>query len=197
MAVREPAVPAAVVVALNGQEIFVGNDQYEPDDNARYRGASRALQYAFANHPPARALPDGSLGALIAYSTGTEVVLPMGDIARIDASAFSDQRRYRGKIGTDLVLGARHGLDLLVKVDARRRILLIIGDGNDTNNETAKPELERMRREADDLGIKTVTIDYGGLPISGPLDFDGPLGPVHMTSGYDGLAALLHDVWAL
>jgi hypothetical protein len=192
----EPTVPVALVIAFNGQEIFVGNDQYEPDENARYQGASKAMQYAFGQHSPARELPAGSQGAVVAYSTGTEVVVPMGDIARVDASVFSDQRPYRGKIGLDMVRGVRHGIDLLAKVDARRRILLVIGDGNDTNNEAARGELERMRREVDQLAIEATTIDYGGLPIAGPLDFDGTLGPVRLTNNYDRLAEIVGDALA-
>jgi hypothetical protein len=193
----QPTVPAALVVVFSGQEIFVGNDQYEPDPAARYKGAFAALERAFSKHPPAAALPTGSQGAVIAYATDTEVVVGMGDIARVDAGLFRDQRPYRGRVGQELVRGTRHGLDLLAKVDARRRILIVIGDGNDTDNELARTRFEAMIPEIAQLRVKVAMIVVRGASETAQLHSEGPLGHTYYISGAEGVAEVLAKALAL
>lgn len=78
--------PAALVVVINSQEIFVGNEQHETDENVRYAGVWQHVAYAFDTVAPASVLPPGSVGGVIGYSTGSEVLVPMGPLERVAGS---------------------------------------------------------------------------------------------------------------
>ncbi len=143
---------------FNGQEIWVGNDDYETDDNAVYQGRLSELRGAFEDSPPHLGMPAGSQGMLISYSTGIDVLVPMGPIERLTAASFHDQKHYRGRIGTDLVLAYTRAFDELRHIRAGRKVLLIFGDGYDTNNEVAVPIFERGRAEALQRNIEIINI---------------------------------------
>lgn len=158
-------VPAALVVVMNAQEIFVGNDTYETDPDARYQGVSTMIMTAFDTHPPAQRLGAGSVGAVVGYNTGIDVLVPMGPVERITGAVF-EQRPHRGKIGTEMVRGLTVGIDALAGVAAERRILLLIGDGHDTNDERALEVLGSLRERIEARHIELTAL-LAVSPISG------------------------------
>lgn len=91
-AVEQVRVPAAVAFVFESQEIFVGNEQVEPDPNKQYPGTLRNMKKAFTLAAPANELPAGSLGMLIAYADTPTVRLPMQPIANMTPEALGTQQ---------------------------------------------------------------------------------------------------------
>jgi hypothetical protein len=72
----------AVAFVFNGQEVWIGNDDYEPEDSpARYLGILKNLKTALQTVPWAKAGPAGSKGVLISYGDKAEIKVPMGPLA--------------------------------------------------------------------------------------------------------------------
>ncbi|MDB4959469.1 MAG: domain containing protein [Myxococcales bacterium] len=150
----------AIALVVCGQMIWIGNDDYEPDETAKYQGVLKNLEQAIDKLQLGNAGPPGSKGVVISYSTGAEIKIPMGDLKNITGGALGGQRDYAGKIGADLVQGITSGIAELSKVSTARKALIVIGDGNDTNNETAKGSLNDLRKQAQKQNIQLFGIIY-------------------------------------
>ena len=72
----------------------------------------------------------------------------MGDLKNITGGALGGQKDYSGKIGTDMVQGITMAMAELSKVTTARKALIVVGDGNDTNNDAAKNQLAQLKKEA-------------------------------------------------
>jgi len=152
----------AVAFVFNGQEVWVGNDDYEPDDSpARYLGALKHLKTALQHSPLAAAGP-ASKGALISYGAKANVMIAMGPLVNIRAEALGTQKDYKNEVGTAMVDGIRLGLAELHNVTASRKALVIVGDGNDTNPEAARAQLADLKTQAVRDQIQTFAIIYKG-----------------------------------
>jgi hypothetical protein len=150
----------AIALVINGQTIWIGNDDYEEDVNAKYTGVLKNLEQAIDKLQLGTAGPPGSKGIVISYSTGAEIKVPMGDLKNITGGALGEQVTYKGKIGTDMVQGISTGIAELSKVSTARKALIVVGDGNDTNNETAKVSLVELRKQAAKQNIQLFGIIY-------------------------------------
>jgi hypothetical protein len=160
-----PARPVAVAIVFEGWELWVGNDRL-PDvpDAERYPGALRPFEDAFAR-VPLTGFPTGSRATIVTYTDRASVRHPMDRIENLAAAAFGDQKDYLGVIDRDLVGGVTLGLNELAKVTDARRILVVIGDGSDTNNETAKGALAALAKRAATENVELLSIVYKG-PLS-------------------------------
>jgi hypothetical protein len=134
----------ALAIVFNGMELWTGNDDFETDPAARYPGALHDLETAIDH----LGLPHGSEVTVIAYATGARVVVPWTRVEALHGSQLGDQHAYRNQIGDDLVQGVIVGLGALERVTDPRKVVLVLGDGNDTNNEAGKAELARQARRA-------------------------------------------------
>ena len=150
----------AIALVINGQEIWIGNDDIETDEAAKYTGVLKNLISAIDRLKLAEAGPPGSKGIVISYSTGAEVKTPMGDLKGITGSALGSQKDYRGKIGTDLVQGITLGLAELSKVPTARKALIVVGDGNDTNPDAARSQLVELKNQARNNNIDLFAVIY-------------------------------------
>jgi len=138
----------AVAVVMSGLEIWVGNDRVLPaDDPARYVGA---LDYVKAGLDGAQLgkLPAGSLGTLIVYDKGARVKLAMGPVAKLNSEAIGGQKDYMGTATNDMVAGVELGLKELTNTKAGRKVMIVLGDGNDTNRDTANARLANLHQQA-------------------------------------------------
>jgi len=154
--------PLAVAFVFNGQEVWIGNTDYEPEDSpARYRGILNDLKTALRGDLFATAGAD-SKGMLISYADTAEVRTPMGPLTNIDAERFGTQRDYNKKFGTAMVDGIRLALTELERVSASRKALVVIGDGNDTEPKAASALLGELKRQAARAQIDTFAIIYKG-----------------------------------
>jgi hypothetical protein len=153
----------AVAFVINGQEVWIGNDDIEAEDSpARHLGILKNLKQALQTVPFASAGPAGSKGVLISYGDKAEVKVPMGPIANITPEALGTQRDYYKKFGTSMVEGINLAVAELHNVTASRKALIVICDGNDTNNEAAKAQLQTLKKQASNEKIQTFAIIYKG-----------------------------------
>jgi len=153
----------AIAFVFNGQEVWIGNDDYEAEDSpARHLGVLKGLKNALQTVPFATAGPAGSKGVVIVYGDKAEVKLPMGPLGSVTPEALGTQKDYNRKFGTAMVEGINLALSELHNVTASRKALVVICDGNDTNNEAAKGQLANMKKQAANEKIQTFAIIYKG-----------------------------------
>lgn len=153
----------AVAFVINGQEVWIGNDDYEAEESpARHLGILKNLKQALQTVPFASAGPAGSKGVLITYGDKAEVKVPMGPIANITPEALGTQRDYSRKFGTSMVEGINLAVTELHNVTTSRKALIVVCDGNDTNNEAAKAQLQNLKKQAANEKIQTFAIIYKG-----------------------------------
>jgi len=186
----------AIALVINGQEIWVGNDDYETDENAKYPGVLKNLEAAIDKLQLGSAGPPGSKGVVVSYSSGADIKVPMGDLKLITGGALGSQKDYHGKIGTDMVQGITQGLAELSKVSTARKALIVVGDGSDTNNEVAKSALADLKKQAGKQNIQLFAVIYK-CTISGEGNVITTLIPTAKTVGsVEGIAAELNGIIA-
>lgn len=153
----------AVALVINGQEVWIGNDDIEPEDSpSRYLGILKNLKTALQEVPFATAGPAGSKGILISYADKPEVKVAMGPLGAINAEALGSQKDYYKKIGTSMVEGISLAVAELKNVTASRKALIVVCDGNDSNPDSAPAALANLKKEAQQQNIQTFAIIYKG-----------------------------------
>ena len=153
----------AIAIVINGQEVWIGNDDIEPEDSpSRYLGILKNLKTALQEVPFATAGPGGSKGILISYADKPEVKVAMGPLGSITAEALGTQKDYYKKIGTAMVEGISLALAELKNVTASRKALIVVCDGNDSNPDSAAAALANLKKEAQQQNIQTFAIIYKG-----------------------------------
>jgi hypothetical protein len=151
----------AVAFVFNGQEVWIGNDDLEPEDSiSRQPGILKSLKSALQTVPFATTGPPGSKGVLIVYGDKAEIRVPMGPLSNINAEALGTQKDYQYKSGNAMVEGISLALAELHNVTADRKALIIVGDGNDTNPEAAKGQLANLKKQAAAERVQTFAIIY-------------------------------------
>lgn len=154
----------AVALVIDGQEIWMGNDDIptegSADEAAKLTGALKVLGPALDKLELGASSPAGSQGMVVTYSQGAEVKLPMGDLKRVTGAALGTQKDYYGKKSDDMVQGITLAMAELSKVATARKALIVIGDGSDTNNAAAKPALVELKRQAAAQHVETYAIIY-------------------------------------
>jgi len=186
----------AIALVINGQEIWIGNDEYEQDENAKYNGVLKNLEQAIDKLQLGSAGPPGSKGIVISYSTGAEVKIPMGDLKNITGGALGAQKDYHGKIGTDMVQGVTMAIAELSKVSTPRKALIVVGDGNDTNNEAAKSALAQLKKDAANSKINVFAIIYKGPVSSEGAVITTMIPGAKLVNSVDGIASELNAIIA-
>jgi hypothetical protein len=186
----------AIALVINGQEIWIGNDDYEIDENAKYAGVLKNLSQAIDKLQLGGAGPAGSKGLVVSFSTGAEIKVPMGDLKLITGAALGNQKDYHGKIGTDMVQGITMGLAELSKVSTARKALIVVGDGNDTNNETAKVALADLKKQANKQNIQMFAIIYKSAVSSEGAVITTMIGNAKTVNSIDGIASELNAIIA-
>lgn len=150
----------AIALVINGQEIWIGNEDVEPDPAAQYQGVLKNLTSAIDRLKLGEAGPPGSKGLIISYSTGAEIKVQMSPLKELTGAALGGQKDYRGKIGTDMVQGITLGIAELSKASTVRKALIVVGDGNDTNNDQAKSQLADLKKQAAKQNIDLFAVIY-------------------------------------
>lgn len=161
-AVAAPAgpTPFALALLLSGTEVWMGNDDLVPaNDPSQYVGALKSIRAAF-ERAPMTGFPAGSKAVVIVYDSRARTRVPLLPIERLDAAAIGTQRDYYGTIGIELVAGVRLAFTELAKLPAGRRVLVIVGDGADTNNEAARLQLRELAKQAAELRIEVHAVVY-------------------------------------
>jgi len=155
-----------VAIVMNGNPLWIGNDDYVPEDTAdiRVQGALKALESALDKLNFKDAGPAGSLGTVITYADKVVPRIPsaggMGPLANITGGALGSQADYKGSTGLELVKGIELALAELHKAQTARKVLIVVGEGKDTNPEAAKGALANFKKQAASEGIQTFAILY-------------------------------------
>ena len=186
----------AIALVIEGQEIWIGNEDVETDDNAKYPGVLKNLEAAIDKLQLGGAGPLGSKGIVVSYSQGAEIKVPMGDLKLITGGALGGQKDYRGKIGTDMVQGITTGLTELSKVSTARKALIVVGDGTDTNNEAAKGALVDLRKQASGQRIQMFGIIYKSAVSTEGAVVTTLVGNAKTVNSIDGIASELNAIIA-
>ena len=160
---------------INGQEIWIGNDDVEPRTiRRRYPGVLKNLEAAIDKRPARRrAGPPGSKGiVVITYATGADDQGPDGRRSTtITGGALGSQKDYFGTRSAPTwcrasTLGARRAA---TRCTTARKVLIVVGDGNDTNNEAAKGQLA----DAQEAGARASSIQMFAIIYKCAVSSDG------------------------
>jgi hypothetical protein len=152
----------ALALLVSGAEVWIGNDDIEPEhDPSRYTGALKAIRAAL-DATPMTGFPAGSQGTILTYGDKVKTRQRMGPIEKIDARAMGDQKTYYHTAGSELAIGVRAAIGQLESVEAPRKVLIILGDGNDTNNQAAKARLRELANKASERHIEIRAIIWKG-----------------------------------
>jgi hypothetical protein len=186
----------AVALVVNEQEIWIGNLDVETDENARYAGALKLLEAAIDTSKLAAAGGPGSKAVVVSYGTGARVLVPALDLDKLRGIALGDEKDYRGKYGSDLVEGIMVAEAELSKLPAVRKAIIVIGDGNDTNNAAARTQLRVIAADLKKQDIQIFAIIFKDA-VSSETDVLGAITPgaKHATNG-EALASELAAIAA-
>jgi hypothetical protein len=161
--------PLGLVVVVEGHEIWMGNETYvEAGDPDQFSGAY--AQVGKALDQLGKAGPPGSVGELIAYGNDVKVKLPRGPLTALGAAALGPQKDFAGVTARSLAAAADQAVADVVAMGTPRKVVLVIGDGGDTNPETARPLLTALRKKARDAGVELYGVYYVSGTIDGDLD---------------------------
>jgi hypothetical protein len=150
--------PLTLALVISGLEIWVGDD--ELGEEPSYPGALKSLEAAIDTAELSKLGPQGSKVTIVSYSTGSEVKLALSSLASLSGTALGTQRDYYGKIGDDLVQGLTMGLDQLAASDTPRKVMIVIGDGEDTNDEAATTKLPELAARAENERVEVYALIY-------------------------------------
>jgi hypothetical protein len=190
------AEPIAIALVVNGQEVWMGNDEIEPDDAARYTGVLKNLEHSIDSLGLSSAMPVGSQVSIVSYSTGASYLVHDAPLSSLTGAALGSQRDYRNKIGTDMVQGIQLAMSDLEATRAPRKALIVIGDGNDTNNEAAAAALVELKREAAIQHIATFAIIYKSVVSADSQVISRMTQSVTTTNSTEGMGASLAMIFA-
>lgn len=189
--------PVAVVILLAGSEVMIGNTSIEDDDSpSRYQGYLAGVRAGVTALDLGRDMPVGSKGMLITYEDSARIRVPMGPIANLVPEAVGTEKDYYYHLGSDLVGGVELALAELANVSTPRKVLIVIGDGNDTNNDLAGPRLRALATRAERERIETYGLIYKGA-LSAPSEIISDLIPaVQTVPSSDAIAPALAAIRA-
>lgn len=186
----------AVAFVFYGQEIWIGNDDKEPEESSsRYPGILKSLKAGLQEVPIATAGPSGSKGVLISYSDKAVTKVPMGPLANITPEALGTQDDYyRKAMGSAMVEGLSLAITELHNVTASRKALIIVCDGNDSNADAAKGALAALKKQATQEQIQTFAIVYKGALSEARNDIVAMIPGMKVVQGAEGIVSELKSI---
>jgi hypothetical protein len=153
--------PYALALVYSGWEIWIGNDTQLPaDDPSRFSGALKAIEAALDQADLSHTAPAGSQGLAVVYDDKVTVRVPLGPIAGLTGTALGTQKDYYNHKGLELVRGITAAVDQLEKAPAHKKHLIVVSDGNDTNNQEAGEALKALKQRAATLGIDVSSVIF-------------------------------------
>lgn len=155
------APPIALAIVYAGQILAIGDADYENIPGATLPGILHSVERAIDELP----LPAGSEVEAIAYSTKPTIAMPWTPASRARGAMLGKEIDYRQFIGSDVVVGITLALDELAHRNEPRKLLVVIGDGNDTSGSLAIPALVDRKARASREGVATHAIILS-MPIS-------------------------------
>lgn len=185
----------AIALVVSGQKVWIGNDDYETDESAKYQGVLKPLIAAIDKLQLGNAGPPGSQGMVVSYSTGAEIKLPMGDLKQVTGSVLGTQKDYANKLNNDLVQGITLAMAELSKTMTARKALIVIGDGTDTNPEAARGQLKDLKEQARKQKIDVFGVIYRS-PVTNESSFvlSAMIPTGKVVNSVDGISSELNSI---
>jgi hypothetical protein len=144
----------AISFLVEGHTLFMGVDEDVERDKGVFKFIGPALDAATNAGPP------GSKGEVIIYGNSPVVKLPMGDLTAVSAAALGGLKDYQSTTTRELLAGVNQAFADLKAVTAVRKVLIIIGDGMDTNADAAKEQLKALKKDFDANKIDVFAVFY-------------------------------------
>jgi len=184
----------SIAFVVEGSEVWLGNDTFEPEDSpARYLGTLNGIRRGFDRLALGSSMPSGSSGMLITYDDRVNVRVPLGPVGRLTGAAFGTQKDYYGRIGQSQAHAISIAVGELERAQATKKLLVVISDGSDTNNEAARGHLADLKKRAAIARIELAAIVYKGY-LSSPETVISALTPRTVTvNSYDGIEEAMRD----
>jgi hypothetical protein len=133
---------------------------------------------------------------IVGYSTGAKIIKPATPLAQLRGSSFGAAQDYDKELSNDLVAGIKVGLDELEHSHATRRILIVIGDGGDTNAVSARDALPELGVRARSSHVETYAIAMKTELSSDTMVLEDMIERVQVVTSRAGFAAELSAVTA-
>lgn len=170
--------PLALVILVQGDERWIGNETYIENEDDKMEGAFVGVGPAI--DALAKAGPAGSQGALIIFREGKpEVKQAMGELSKLSGASLGAQQDYSG-IGVPLVPALNEAWTMLGNMAGFRKALIVIGDGTGQKDDIST-ELRDIGKKLEETEVEIYTIHYS------PVAQDSPIGQQNMTRlGIDG-----------
>jgi hypothetical protein len=144
--------PIAVAFVINTQALFMVTDD-DPTDCEPWEGAIDRIANAFQLARFGDRIP-GSTAMIVGYDTAARIITPLGPIERLDANVFGSSADYRGRGGNDLIVGVGLALVELERAQAVKKVMIVIGDGNDAGQDVGTTtRLRELGERAHQKGV--------------------------------------------
>ncbi len=157
----------ALAIVMDTWEMWVGNDDVIRADDAdparlasRTPGVLKPLAAALDGVKFADAGPPGSHALIVTYGDRATVRVPPEPLASLSGAQLGTQADYYGVRGAELAAGIELALARLHDVTAARKLLVVICDGHDTNDDAARVRLRAAKAAAAQDRVQTFAIVY-------------------------------------
>jgi len=192
----------SVAIVLLGWEIWIGNDKvpasptFAADDPSRVSGVLDSLEQALDGVKFKDAGPPGSLGMVITFADKPAIRVPMGPLSAINGAALGTQSDYFGTKGKELVRAVELAMSELNKTQTARKVLIVLCDGNDTDNDHAKAALAGLKAQATRTGVQTFGLIYRAANnMSGDANvLTGLVPQTKLLTGADTIGPAISDI---
>lgn len=159
--------PVAVVFVLHGTE-FLGHSMNMHDPWSEYPDHFKPLSAALWNLGLGTRLPAGSEALQVSYAGDASIKTRWQSAASFNGEDLGTALDYKGRTGTALVAGVELALGELERKNDVSKLVVIIGDGNDTNNEVGRASLARIAADHPEIA-------FAALVIKTPLSSEGEI----------------------
>jgi hypothetical protein len=92
--------------------------------------------------------PPDSYGMMVAYSFDTQTKVAMGPLVRLKGKELGTLKDYKGKKGASIAPAVTFALSELAKVDYPHKVLIVVGDGNDSDPKSPLADLAKQAAAA-------------------------------------------------
>lgn len=106
--------------------------------------------------------PDSRIGA-IEYSTGASTRIPFEPAKSYKPEQLGSAGEYASKRGSDLIVGVAMGLAELAKAPESKKVLVVVGDGHDTNDAAALRAVDDLVAQAQRANVRIRAIQHGSI----------------------------------
>jgi len=151
-----------LAVVMSGWEIWIGNDKdprVAKDAPERTPGALDRVVAAFGKADLAHAAPNAR-AVLVTYADKAKVRVPLGPIANLTPAAFGTQQDYHEAMGVELLRALALAADQLDAAPPGRHVLLVLGDGTDTDPQAALAEMPKLAERFAKFPVEVTAIVY-------------------------------------